>query len=118
PDELLAHEYDVRVLDAMIDQVHEGAVRPDYLAADVELVHGDVRDPEAVRRALRGIDAVVHFAARVGVGQSMYEIAEYAGANTAGTGTLLNALLEHPVRKLLAAPSMIIYGEGASDTVR
>jgi dTDP-L-rhamnose 4-epimerase len=116
-DELLAHEYDVRVLDTMIEQVHEGAARPDYLAADVELVRGDVRDPEAVRRALRGIDAVVHFAARVGVGQSMYEIAEYAGANTAGTGTLLNALLEHPVRKLLVASSMSIYGEGAYETV-
>src|SRR4051794_18352293 len=115
-DELLAHGYEVRVLDSMIDQVHEGAARPDYLAADVELVHGDVREPEAVGRALRGVDAVVHFAARVGVGQSMYEIAEYAAANTAGTGTLLNALLEHPVRKLLVSPSLIIYRVGRHKT--
>jgi dTDP-L-rhamnose 4-epimerase len=117
-DELLAHGYDVRVLDNMVDQVHEGAPRPDYLAADIELVHGDVREPEAVRRALHGVDAVVHFAARVGVGQSMYEIGEYAAANTAGTGVLLDALLEHPVRKLLVASSMSIYGEGAYETVQ
>src|SRR4051794_41971565 len=99
-DELLAHGYEVRVLDSMIDQVHEGATRPDYLAADVELVHGDVREPEAVRRALRGVDAVVHFAARVGVGQSMYEIAEYAAANTAGPPPPLHPRLGDPGPKL------------------
>jgi dTDP-L-rhamnose 4-epimerase len=43
----------------------------------------------------------------------MYEPAEYAAANTAGTGVLLEALLDHPVRKLLVASSMSIYGEGA-----
>jgi dTDP-L-rhamnose 4-epimerase len=116
-DELLAHGYEVRVLDDLVDQVHHGATRPDYLASDVELVHGDIRKPHVVRRALRGVDAVVHFAARVGVGQSMYEIGEYAATNTAGTGALLDALLEHPVRKLLVASSMSVYGEGAYTTV-
>ena len=87
--------------------------RPAYLAGDAELVVGDVRDAEAVRRALDGVDAVVHLAARVGVAQSMYEPAEYAEANTAGTGVLLEGLLEHPVRKLVVASSMSVYGEGA-----
>ncbi len=50
---------------------------------------GDVRDPDAVRKALAGVDRVVHLAARVGVGQSMYEIAEYTSVNTIGTGVLL-----------------------------
>jgi dTDP-L-rhamnose 4-epimerase len=116
-DELLAYGYAVRALDNLVEQVHEGAARPDYLADDIELVHGDVRDPDAVRRALRGVDAAVHLAARVGVGQSMYEIAEYAGANTHGTGVLLEALLHDPVRKLLVASSMSVYGEGAYETV-
>jgi dTDP-L-rhamnose 4-epimerase len=116
-DELLRHGYRVRVLDSLVDQVHEGSARPDYLADEVELVQGDVREREAVTRALRGVDGVVHFAARVGVGQSMYEIADYTSANTAGTATLLEALLEHPVRKLLVASSMSVYGEGAYETV-
>ncbi len=93
------------------------AKRPAYLDDDVELIIGDVRDREAVRRALDGVDAVVHFAARVGVGQSMYEIAEYVAANSHGTAVLLEALLDHPVRKLLVASSMSIYGEGAYEPV-
>jgi dTDP-L-rhamnose 4-epimerase len=116
-DELLRHGYGVRVLDSLVDQVHDGAIRPPYLAEDVELVRGDVRDPAAVRLALRGVDSVVHFAARVGVGQSMYEIAEYASTNTVGTATLLEALVERPVGKLLVASSMSVYGEGAYSTV-
>lgn len=87
-------------------------MRPAYLSADVELVTGDVRDPAALRRALDGVDAVVHLAARVGVGQSMYELAEYTSANSLGTAVLLEALAARPVRKLVVASSMSIYGEG------
>jgi dTDP-L-rhamnose 4-epimerase len=111
-DELLARGYRVRALDNLTPQVHEGATRPDYLAADVELQVGDVRDADAVRRALDGVDAVVHLAARVGVGQSMYEIAEYTSVNSLGTAVLLEALAEKPVGKLLVASSMSVYGEG------
>ena len=71
-----------------------------------------MRDADAVRRALDGVDAVVHLAARVGVGQSMYELAEYTSANSLGTAVLLEALAERPVRKLVVASSMSIYGEG------
>ena len=114
-DRLLAAGHRVRALDNLTEQVHEGAARPPYLADEVELVVGDVRDPEAVRRALDGVDSVVHLAARVGVGQSMYEIADYVAENSAGTAVLLEALLEHPVRKLVVASSMSIYGEGLYD---
>jgi dTDP-L-rhamnose 4-epimerase len=110
-DELLAHGYRVRALDSLVGQVHEGK-RPEFLSADVELVEGDVRDVDAVRRALDGVDSVVHLAARVGVGQSMYEIAEYTSANSLATAQLMEALVEHPVRKLVVASSMSIYGEG------
>ena len=112
-DELLRSGYRVRCLDSLVEQVHGDAQRPDYLAEEIELVPGDLRDPDAVRRALDGVDSVVHLAARVGVGQSMYQLAEYAAANTSGTAVLLQALLERPVRKLLVASSMSIYGEGA-----
>ena len=116
-DELLAHGYRVRALDSLVDQVHSNGDPPEYLDPDVELVYGDVRDREAVARALVGVDSVIHFAARVGVGQSMYEIVDYAAANTEGTAVLLEAILDHPVRKLLVASSMSVYGEGAYETV-
>jgi len=111
-DELLAAGYRVRALDDLSPQVHEDGARPEYLHPDVELLRGDVRDADAVRRALDGVDVVVHFAARVGVGQSMYELAEYTSVNSAGTAVLLEALLDRPVRRLLVASSMSVYGEG------
>ena len=112
-DHLLAHGYEVRALDDLSPQVHgEGARRPPWLAREVELQVGDVRDPAAVRRALAGVDAVFHLAAAVGVGQSMYQLARYTSVNGLGTATLLEALVERPVRKLVVASSMSIYGEG------
>jgi dTDP-L-rhamnose 4-epimerase len=112
-DELLEHGYRVRALDSLSPQVHGNTeTRPDYLDPDVELIHGDIRDPATVRRALRGVDAVYHLAAAVGVGQSMYEIANYTSLNNLGTAVLLEALIERPVERLVVASSMSIYGEG------
>jgi dTDP-L-rhamnose 4-epimerase len=112
-DDLLRHGHRVRVLDNLTAQVHgPGARRPAYLADDVELVRGDVRDSQAIRRALNGIDAVYHLAAAVGVGQSMYEVESYTSINNVGTAVLLEALIERPVQKLIVASSMSIYGEG------
>jgi dTDP-L-rhamnose 4-epimerase len=112
-DALLAAGYHVRALDNLSPQVHGGGQkRPQYLHADVELLLGDVRSPEAVARSLVGVDAVVHFAAKVGVGQSMYEAAEYVAVNTLGTAVLLEALAKRPVDRLVVASSMSIYGEG------
>ena len=111
--ELLERGYAVRALDNLSPQVHgPDPKRPAYLPDDVELMVGDVRDPEAVQKALKGIDAVYHFAATVGVGQSMYEIRRYTDVNNLGTATLLEALIERPVERLVVASSMSIYGEG------
>jgi dTDP-L-rhamnose 4-epimerase len=111
-ERLLADGYRVRALDTLVDQVHGQGGRPGYLADEVELIEGDVRDPAAVRRVLAGIDAVVHLAARVGVGQSMYQVADYVGVADLGTAVLLEALIERPVERLIVASSMSIYGEG------
>lgn len=112
-DELLALGHRVRVLDSLDPQVHgQDCLRPDHLAPDVELIRGDVRDPDAVASALGGIDAVVHLAARVGVGQSMYQVGDYVGVNDLGTAVLLQALIERPVERLVVASSMSVYGEG------
>lgn len=118
-DELLQSGYEVCVLDNLSPQVHgPGGNRPEYLSADVELILADVRDREAVTKALRGINAIFHFAARVGVGQSMYEVADYTCVNNQGTATLLQALIDHPVEKLIVASSMSLYGEGLYLTPR
>jgi len=108
---LSARGYQVRVLDCLLDQVH-GGQPADPVLADVELMVGDVRDPDAVAKAVKGVDAVVHLAAEVGVGQSMYAVDRYVGTNDLGTAVLLQALLAHPVRRLVVASSMSIYGEG------
>ena len=110
-DALLHRSFEVRVLDSLVTQVH-GENHPDYLHPDVELLRGDLRDNATMRRALRGVDAVYHFAAAVGVGQSMYEIETYTSINSVGTAVLLEALAAQPVAKLIVASSMSVYGEG------
>ena len=112
-DELIAHGYEVRVFDSLLQQVHgERRAWPDYLSPRAQFVAGDVRDPAQVRRALQDVDAVFHFAAMVGVGQSMYQVTDYVSVNDLGTAVLLQALIEKPVERLVVASSMSIYGEG------
>jgi dTDP-L-rhamnose 4-epimerase len=112
-DELLSAGYEVRVFDNCAAQVHgyfDGP--PDYLAPDVEYFSGDVRNGTALRQALRNVDGVLHLAATVGVGQSMYEVERYTAVNEQGTATLMQLLLERGVGRLVVASSMSIYGEG------
>jgi dTDP-L-rhamnose 4-epimerase len=114
-DGLLEQGYDVRVLDNLEPQVH-GALqqKPEYLKEQIEFVKGDIQDRNTIRECLEGIDAIFHFAANVGIGQSMYQIANYISVNTTGTANLLDCLVheEHTVKKVIVASSMSIYGEG------
>ena len=112
-DGLLAAGHKVRVLDDLTPQVHKDGP-PTYLSSEVELIVGDVRDPNRLRDVLAGVDVIYHFAATVGVGQSMYEISRYMSVNTQGTAELLQALLDAKIspQKLIVASSMSIYGEG------
>ena len=112
-DELLAHGYRVRALDNLSEQVHgRRGEPPEYLSPKVEFIRGDVRDAAVVRKAIEGVDAVFHFAAAVGIGQSMYEIAEYTAVNNLGTATLLQEVVKVPIGALIVASSMSLYGEG------
>lgn len=112
-DELLEEGYQVKVYDSLIEQVHGSyTTRPEYLNKEAELIVGDVRDKDKLKKAMKGIDAVYHFAARVGVGQSMYEISEYTDVNNKGNAVLLEVLAENPIERLVVASSMSIYGEG------
>jgi dTDP-L-rhamnose 4-epimerase len=99
----------------MIDQVHCGADA--QLPDGVELRCHDIRDAAAMTRAVAEVDAVVHLAAEVGVGQSMYAIERYVSVNDGGTAVLFDALARHPVRRVVVASSMSIYGEGLYQTL-
>lgn len=112
-DALLQKGYSVKVFDNLAQQVHGGGL-PTYIHSDIELIEGDVRDREALATAVKGVDAVYHLAAAVGVGQSMYEIASYTETNIQGTANLLQAILDTHSRpqKLIVASSMSVYGEG------
>lgn len=107
---LQARGDEVRILDSFIPQVHGSSHRLSCRDAEVQI--GDIRDSEAVHKALRNVDGVIHLAAEVGVGQSMYAIDRYVSVNDLGTATLLQALTTCPVEKILVASSMSIYGEG------
>lgn len=111
---LLEQGHPVRVFDSLVEQVHQGA-GPQYVPADAEFVRGDVRDRDALAKALRGVDRVVHLAAEVGVAQSMYEVSRYVDANTGGTGVLLDIIANDKtdVGRIVVASSMSIYGEGS-----
>lgn len=110
--ELVRRGDQVVVLDSLEEQVH-GGVAPS-LPPSVELVVGEVGDRAAADRALAGVDRVVHLAAAVGVGQSMYEIARYTERNTMQTAIFLEQLVaQRPLpARLVVASSMSIYGEG------
>jgi dTDP-L-rhamnose 4-epimerase len=113
-EQLLRQGYPVRVYDSLVEQVHQNA-GPRYVPAEAEFIHGDVRDRDSLARALQGVDQVVHLAAEVGVGQSMYEVSKYVDTNTGGTGVLLDIIAnDHTdVGRIVVASSMSIYGEGS-----
>ena len=110
--ELLGRGHQIRVLDSMIEQVHGDRERPDDFPDEVELIRADVRNGNAVAKALQGMDSVVHLAAEVGVGQSMYAVERYTSVNDVGTAVLFERLIDKPVRRVVTASSMSIYGEG------
>jgi len=116
-DLLIKEGHEVRILDNLETQVH-GNKKPDYLNPDAELVVGDITDKETWLKVLDGIDAVIHLAAMVGVGQSMYQLVQYLNNNTVGTAKFYEVLLNNPeikknIKKIVVASSKSIYGEGA-----
>ncbi len=114
-DLLLEKGYEVRVIDSLEEQVHgKRDTPPAYLNPEVEFIHGNVLDREAITRALDGVDVVCHQAAAVGVAQSMYQIYDYVRGNDLITASLLQAIVDGgpKIKKLVVASSMSIYGEG------
>ncbi|MFP1628026.1 NAD-dependent epimerase/dehydratase family protein [Streptomyces sp. 5K101] len=105
---LAAEGHEPVVLDALLPAAHPTA--PEL--PDAEFVRGDVRAPEAVRAALRGVGAVCHQAAMVGLGKDFADAPAYVACNDLGTAVLLAGMAEAGVRCLVQAGSMVVYGEG------
>jgi dTDP-L-rhamnose 4-epimerase len=77
-----------------------------------ELIVGDVRDAAVVDRTLLGVEAVLHLAAKVGLGVDIGDLPDYASSNDAGTAELLAGMARAGVERLTLASSMVVYGEG------
>jgi len=114
-DLLIERGYHATVLDNLEPQVHGHKRKlPDYINKNAVLLYGNVLDRELLKKTIQEVDAIIHLAAMVGVGQSMYQIERYVDVNTRGTANLLDVLvnIENNVKKLVVASSMSIYGEG------
>jgi len=113
---MLAEGFDVKLFDSFSPQIH-GTAEPRGILGDLwancEVVRGDVRDREALAKALAGRTVVVHLAAETGTGQSMYEIDRYVDVNSRGTAVLLDlAAQAKGLERVLVASSRAVYGEG------
>lgn len=113
-DHLINQGYHVRILDNLHPQIHPTGKPPAYLNKRAEFIKGDVVNRRDWLKSLKNIDAVFHFAAAVGVGQSMYEIERYVRDNCVGSAILLDILAnrKHSVNKMIVAASMSSFGEG------
>jgi len=108
-NELMTRGDEVCVLDSLRTDVHGSRWTP---PPGVEFHAADVRDADALDRALDGVEAVLHLAAKVGLGVDVQDLPDYASSNDGGTAELLAAMARAGVKRLTLASSMVVYGEG------
>lgn len=105
--------HDVRLLDSLHPAAHGLDPGTPSIVDGLPWVRGDVRDRATVDAALRGVDAVIHQAAMVGMGTDIADLPEYVGCNDLSTAVLLAAMAQTRIGRLVLASSMVVYGEGA-----
>ena len=108
--ELLSRGHEVRMLDSLRSDVHSGPAPAPPNGVQFEM--GDVRDRTVLDRVLPGVDAVLHLAAKVGLGVDLGDLPDYASSNDTGTAELLSGMARAGVTRLTLASSMVVYGEG------
>lgn len=116
---LISRGYNITVLDNLSSQIH--GENPEIESSlyksikdKVNFIKGSVINKKDWETALQGQDAIVHFAAETGTGQSMYEVHKYVEVNINGTALMLDLLVNgnYKVKKVIVASSRSIYGEG------
>ncbi len=113
--------HDVLVIDSLRVDVHRdggNAARERLSALGTKLVESDVRDLDVLNAHLQGADAMVHLAAKVGLGVDLDDLDDYVSSNALGTATVLRACHAARVPRVVQASSMVVYGEGAYDCPR
>ncbi len=113
--QLVASADQVLVLDSLRPDVHRdggSAARELLVALGADLVVGDVRDSAALAAVMNGVDAVVHLAAKVGLGVGIDDMDDYVSSNDYGTAVLMRSLAASGVPLFVQASSMVVYGEG------
>jgi len=116
---LIDKGYRVTVLDNLSEQIHgknpeKSSPLYNSIKNKVTFIKGTVTDEEDWKKVLKEQDAIVHYAAETGTGQSMYEVKKYTEVNIQGTALMLDLLVNMPnqVKKVIIASSRSIYGEG------
>lgn len=112
---LIEEGYDITILDNFLTQIHGNKNRlSEELEGKVKLIIGDVADKSVLYSALKGQDAVIHYAAETGTGQSMYAVSHYTNVNIQATADLCDYIINenHQIKSVIVASSRSIYGEG------
>ncbi len=112
---LISNGYNVTILDNFLPQIHgDKNELPDDLKGKVKLIIGDVADTQVFYSAIKGQDAIIHYAAETGTGQSMYNVAHYTNVNIQATASLCEYIItqDHNLKTVIVASSRSIYGEG------
>ncbi|MDH4196943.1 MAG: SDR family oxidoreductase [Candidatus Aminicenantes bacterium] len=107
-DELLRRGRRVRVLDNFLTGKRENLAA---VARDVEVLEGDLRDPEACRRAAAGAEVVLHQAALPSVPRSVADPRLANDINVSGTLNILLAARDAGARRFVFASSSAVYGD-------
>lgn len=110
-DRLRAEGHEVRLVDALLPQAHGSRTIPEYVNGH-GLTLADLRDAEIADHVVRGVDAVCHHAAMVGIETGTQDMPDYVAHNDLATARVLAAMAENGVRRLVLASSMVVYGEG------
>ena len=107
-EQMVREGHDVRVIDNLSTGSESNL---EHIRGDLELVVGDLRDPEACRRAAEGVEVVFHLAALPSVPRSMADPWASHDHNVNGTIQLLLAARNAGVRRMVFSSSSSIYGD-------
>jgi UDP-glucose 4-epimerase len=107
-EELIKRDYTVRILDNFSTGRRENIAE---LHKDIELIEGDIRNYETVKKSVKGIDVILHQAALPSVPRSIADPLTTNEVNVGGALNILNAAKESGVKRIVFASSSSVYGD-------